>query len=192
MNKILLSALGLASLLATSTGIAGGNIKGLAATCNGCHGENGVSAGDSMPSIGGQNEAYLKSVMMEWKTGERFSTTMGRLIKGYSDEEISALAKFYAEKPWVPVAQDLKPKMVKEGKFAFDRCAKCHGDTGGTPDDEDTPKLNGQWAKFLDLEMQKWRNKDVKLSHEKMRKTSTKLAEDELAAVTQFLAAQQK
>ena len=97
MRKILLLSAGVAGLLAASGGAVAGDIRPLAETCNNCHGVDGVSAGHSMPSIAGLPVKYLTEVMLEWKKDERFSTTMARLIKGYSDEQIADLAKFYAD-----------------------------------------------------------------------------------------------
>jgi len=164
----------------------------LAETCNNCHGVDGVSAGHSMPSIAGLPVKYLTEVMIEWKKGERFSTTMGRLIKGYSDEQITDLAKHYAALPWKPVPQDLKAKWIKEGSFIVDRCSKCHGETGAEPDDDETPRLDGQWAKYMELELMKYRDKDVKLPHEKMRKTAMKLAEEEVGYLNHYFASAPK
>jgi sulfide dehydrogenase cytochrome subunit len=196
VHKTLLPALAAASLLVSTAGTAADalNVAGLAATCNNCHGVDGQSVGLSMPSLAGQPAPYLKMVMDEWKSGERFSTTMGRLLKGYSDEEIAALANYYAAKPWTPAVQDLNAKLVKNGGFAMERCSKCHGDTGSEPDDDDneTPFLHGQWARFLELEMLKYRDPAVKLSHEKMRKAATKLEAEEVPAVSAFLAAQKQ
>jgi sulfide dehydrogenase cytochrome subunit len=45
-----------------------------------------------MASIAGQTEGYLFAVMDEWRKGERFSTVMGRLLAGYTEEQIKALA----------------------------------------------------------------------------------------------------
>ncbi len=192
MRNLKLLTLGAATLLASSTGLAADNIKPLAETCNNCHGIDGVSAGHSMPSIAGLPVKYLTEVMLEWKKGERFSTTMGRLIKGYSDEQITDLAKHYAALPWKPVAQDLKAKWIKEGSFIVDRCSKCHGETGAEPDDDETPRLDGQWAKYMELELMKYRDKDVKLPHEKMRKTSMKLAEEEVGYLNHYFASAPK
>ncbi|MFZ5483350.1 MAG: c-type cytochrome [Pseudomonadota bacterium] len=75
----------LAAGLAVSGVSVAGNIEALAHTCNNCHGMNGVSVGPTMPSIGGLSETYLKHVMLQWKSGERYSATMGRHFKGYSD-----------------------------------------------------------------------------------------------------------
>ncbi|MCU0895734.1 MAG: hypothetical protein MUD06_15765, partial [Rhodospirillales bacterium] len=188
VRKSLMLSLGAAGLLAASGGVSADNIKPLADTCNNCHGVGGVSAGESMPSIAGLPVKYLTEVMMEWKKGERFSTTMGRLIKGYSDDEINALAKHFAALPWKPVPQQLKAKWIKEGSFIVDRCSKCHGETGAEPDDDETPRIDGQWAKYIELQLLAYRDKDVKLPHEKMRKTTMKLSEDEVGYMTHYFA----
>jgi sulfide dehydrogenase cytochrome subunit len=192
VRKILLLSVGAAGLLAASSGGVAGDIKPLAETCNNCHGIDGVSAGHSMPSIAGLPVKYLTEVMLEWKKGERFSTTMGRLIKGYSDEQITDLAKHYAALPWKPVPQDLKAKWIKEGSFIVDRCSKCHGDTGAEPDDDETPRLDGQWAKYMELQLMAYRDKDVKLPHEKMRKTALKLSEEEVGYLNHYFASAPK
>lgn len=168
------------------------SIEGLARTCNNCHGVNGVSAGPSMPSIGGLSETYLKNIMLEWKKDDRSAATMNRLIKGYSDEQITALAKYYAGKPWVPAAQKTDAKLVAKGKEATDRCESCHGDTGGKPDDENTPRLNGQWAKYLELEMAKYRADGFKMPHAKMTKNIRKMDAADIDAAAQFYASQKK
>jgi sulfide dehydrogenase cytochrome subunit len=192
VRKILLLSVGAAGLLAASGGAVAADIKPLAETCNNCHGVDGVSAGHSMPSIAGLPVKYLTEVMIEWKKGERFSTTMGRLIKGYSDEQITDLAKHYAALPWKPVPQDLKAKWIKEGSFVVDRCSKCHGDTGAEPDDDETPRLDGQWAKYMELQLMAYRDKDVKLPHEKMRKTALKLSEEEVGYLNHYFASAPK
>ena len=187
----------LSRLLCTLALIAGGpaaaagiNIEGLARTCNNCHGINGVSVGQSMPSIGGLSEAYLKQILMQWKSGERFSASMGRLVKGYSDEELAAIAGYYARLPWVPVAQNTDARRVAHGKDAVERCVTCHGDTGSEPDDDVTPRLNGQWAKYMELELMKYRDDAVKMTHKKMRTNAKKLDEEGLKSAPEFFASQ--
>jgi len=166
-------------------------IDGLAITCDNCHGVNGVSVGKSMPSIGGLPEAYLKNILMEWKAGTRYSATMGRLVKGYSDEQLAALAAYYSKKPWTPVAQQTDAKLVKLGKDVTKRCAGCHGETGASGD-ADTPSLNGQWAEYLELEAMKYRDDAVGMPNKQMRKAAQKLSEEEVKAVAEFYASQKK
>ena len=170
--------------------MAADSIEALANTCNNCHGLKGVSVGASMPSIGGQSEAYLSMLMLQWKSGERYSATMGRLLKGYSDEQITALAKYFAAQPWVPAEQRAPDQVVFNGRLVSDRCTTCHGERGGQPTDPATPRLNGQWAMYMEMELNKYRDEAVKLPHRKMRKNAQKLEPAEVYEVSNFMAVQ--
>ena len=167
-------------------------IEGLARTCNNCHGTGGVSVGHSMPSIAGLSEAYLKNIMMEWKSGARASANMTRLIKGYTDDEIAGLAKYFAKQPWTPVVQTASADVLKSGKEVTERCETCHGATGGQPDDEQTPRLNGQWAKYLELELMKYRDEGFQMVHKKMTKNARKMEEGDVSTAAKFYGAQSK
>lgn len=178
-------------ILAALPAYAVDNTEALANTCNNCHGANGVSVGPSMPSIGGLPESYLRNIMMQWKSGERYSATMGRLIKGYSDDQIAALAAYFSKKPWTPAAQKTDAKLVKLGKDVTKHCAGCHGETGAS-DDSETPHLDGQWAGYLELEALKYRNDAVAMPSKKMRSVAKKLSDEEVKAVVEFYASQNK
>lgn len=169
-----------------------GPTEDLARTCNACHGVNGVSVGPSMPSIGGLPEAYLKNVMTQWKSDERYSATMGRHFKGYTEAELAALATYFSKLPYAPVVQKADDKVVAKGKEATDRCETCHGATGGAPDDAETPKLNGQWAQYMEMELMKYRTESVKMPHKKMRGNAKKLADEDVQAAAKYYAAQPK
>ena len=167
-------------------------MDGLYRSCNGCHGENGVTAGGAMPSIGGLSEAYISNVLTQWNKGERMAGTMNRHAKGYKPEEIAALAKFYAAKTWTPRAQAADAAMIAKGKaVAADKCADCHGDTGKS-DDAKTPNLNGQSATYMEMELLKYRDDGFKMTSDKMKKAARKLDEAEVAAVAKYYASQSK
>jgi sulfide dehydrogenase cytochrome subunit len=183
----------LAAIALAATGVVhAGPTEDLARSCNACHGMNGVSAGPSMPSIGGQSEAYLKNILLQWKHGERYAATMDRHVKGYSDAELEALAGYFSKLPWAPVVQAADAEQLAHGKEATDRCESCHGATGGAPDEEGTPRLNGQWAKYMLLELEKYREDAVKMPYKKMRANAKKLDADALPAVVHYYAAQPK
>ena len=169
---------------------AGPDISVLARTCNNCHGVSGVSAGKSMPSIGGLPRDYLASIMKQWKYDERGAATMNRIVKGLSDDEINALAVYFAKKPWVPVTQPIGPAMLKKGKAVIsENCEDCHGPTGGDPD-EDAPKINGQWAKYMELELEKYRDEEFDMPHRKMKKTARKMKPADVPAAAHYYGAQ--
>ncbi|MGA7179395.1 MAG: c-type cytochrome [Thiobacillaceae bacterium] len=178
--------------LGISAAYASDPIDGLARTCNNCHGD-GHSYGGSMPSIGGLPEAYLKNILLQWKTGERYSATMGRLIKGYSDEELAAVAHYFSQQPWTPGPRKLDAALVEKGKGkAKALCAGCHGVRGSEPMDDETPKINGQMAKYMEMELMKYRDESVKMPNKMMRKVALKLKEEDVAAVAEYFASQTK
>ena len=192
MKKAVMYVITAASLSAASSAFAVDNIQGLAMTCNNCHGTGGVSVGLSMPSIAGLSETYLKNILMEWKSGARSSANMTRLISGYTDEEIAGLAAYYSKLPWKPQVQTASADVLKKGKEATERCETCHGDTGGKPDGAEVPMLAGQWSKYLELELMKYRDEGFLMSHKKMTRNARKLEEADVGNVTKFFGAQSK
>ncbi len=66
-------------------------------TCFSCHGTDGKSAGD-MPTIAGKSEDYITQKLKAFKSGELEATVMDRIVKGFTDDEIAALAKFFSGK----------------------------------------------------------------------------------------------
>jgi len=70
--------------------------RNLAAACANCHGTNGVSQ-PGMPRLAGQPRGYLEQQMQDFKAGKRPATIMHQIAKGYSDEQIGALATYLSE-----------------------------------------------------------------------------------------------
>ncbi len=67
----------------------------LAANCANCHGTTGTSQG-AMPSLAGREAAYIIDQMRQFRDGKRTATIMHQLSKGYSDEQIAAIAAYFA------------------------------------------------------------------------------------------------
>lgn len=66
----------------------------LALSCSGCHGTDGKSS-SIMPSIYGKTTGYIESALLDFKSGARVSTVMGRHAKGYTPEEIHLIAEYF-------------------------------------------------------------------------------------------------
>lgn len=71
----------------------------LAGPCASCHGTDGKSNG-KIPSLAGRPAPTIVALMKAFKgeTPPPGTTIMNRLAKGYTDEQIEALAKHFAEK----------------------------------------------------------------------------------------------
>jgi cytochrome subunit of sulfide dehydrogenase len=71
--------------------------RGLAATCANCHGSEGRAVpGEAMARLAGLEAAYLGEQLRAFRDGKRPATVMHQLAKGYSDEQISAIAAYFA------------------------------------------------------------------------------------------------
>jgi sulfide dehydrogenase cytochrome subunit len=67
-----------------------------ASSCSGCHPANaGVEA--AMPRLAGRNAAELVAQMQAFRAGQLQPTVMDQIAKGFTDEEIRAIAAWYAQ-----------------------------------------------------------------------------------------------
>ncbi|MET0068175.1 MAG: c-type cytochrome [Candidatus Thiodiazotropha sp.] len=162
----------------------------LANTCAGCHGTDGASAGEIMPIIGGMEKEYMQLVLEEFKSGERRSTIMGRIAKGYSDSEIKAIASYLAAKPWISSTVKTDPKLVAMGKKIHEgQCKTCHDD-GGRVQEDDAPRLAGQWPDYTLHYLNDCRAKGMRCQPRKMGKRVSKLSDEELRAMAHYYASE--
>ena len=83
----------LAVLLGTGAALAEGPPG--AASCSGCHAPS-TRVETPVPPIKGRSQADIADAMIEYKSGKRPGTIMDRIAKGFSDEEIRAIAAWYA------------------------------------------------------------------------------------------------
>ena len=75
-------------------------VRALAANCAACHGTDGRSAPDSnLARLAGKSRDELNTAMLQFKQGKKPATLMHQLAKGYTDEEIAALADYFAKQP---------------------------------------------------------------------------------------------
>nr|VFK28585.1 MAG: Cytochrome c553 [Candidatus Kentron sp. MB] len=188
MNRIIVSIL----LIVLGTGqIYSAEIRYsvLADGCGGCHGTKGVSA-PYMPTIAGLNKDYLRMVMLQYKSGERSSTIMGRLARGYTDAQIDALASYFAAQIWVSPRQDVDQKLVARGeKIHRDKCELCHKDNGRYMDAE-TPRLAGQAVAHLHIVLDEYRDEERRVMKKYMKKLMKKIRARDVKALAHFYASQ--
>ncbi len=162
----------------------------LANTCAGCHGTNGASAGDYMPIIGGMDKTYLATILLEYKTDERDSTIMGRIAKGYSENELKAIASYFAGQDWVSAEVGTDPALVAQGKAIHkDKCKTCHEDGGRSQEDE-TPRVAGQWPDATRTALEDCRAIGKRCAPKKMGKRVMDLTDEELAALAHYYASE--
>ena len=92
-------ALATAALVLASAGPAlaqdAAQVRSWAASCANCHGTNGVAQSGN-ESLAGMKREDIVTKMLDFKNGRKPATVMHQLAKGYSDEQINAIAGYFA------------------------------------------------------------------------------------------------
>lgn len=129
----------------------GPSAQALAFTCAGCHGTDGSSVGPSSPSIAGMDPEVFVDVMQAYKSDQRNSTIMNRIAKGYTDEQIQGMSRFFARQPLQRSPQQYDPVLAEQGKVLHEEyCDKCHSEGGR---EADSGILAGQWMPYLEFSL---------------------------------------
>ncbi|MCF8209477.1 MAG: c-type cytochrome [Rhodoferax sp.] len=159
----------------------------LANACAGCHGTHGGSAGPAMPSLAGQSQVAIATAMKKFKSGERPSSIMGRIAKGYTEADFEALGTYFSEQKLVATVQTLDPKRVARGAdLQVMQCSSCHLDDGREGLD-DTPAVAGQWLPYLQMQMALYLEGQRKMP-EKMAQRVKSLSTEDLESLLHFYA----
>jgi cytochrome c553 len=66
-----------------------------ATSCSGCHPPS-ASVETKVPPLRARDPAEIVAAMQAFRSGERPSTVMGRIAKGFSDDETRAIAAWLA------------------------------------------------------------------------------------------------
>ena len=102
-------------LLLASSGVRSGDFVDLVKRCEACHGEDGNSRLPVVPSIAGFSYEGFLNTMDVFRENERIAlefqrpgepeTVMNDIARSLSDEEVDLLAKYFSERPFLPVRQ---------------------------------------------------------------------------------------
>jgi cytochrome c553 len=91
MGRALAAAIGLLSIAA----VAWAEPPVGAASCTGCH-PSSARIASPVPRLAGLDRAAVIRAMQDFRAGKRPATVMDRIAKGFTDEEIQAIAAWYS------------------------------------------------------------------------------------------------
>lgn len=76
-----------------------GTAPAAAATCAACHGQDGVGTLPENPTLAGQHADYLTQSLKDYRAGKRQNAIMGTFAAQLTQEDIAALAAYFAKQP---------------------------------------------------------------------------------------------
>ena len=200
MKFVLVASLGINSLAMANepAKVIGDATKGKAVStvCVACHGADGNSANPVWPKIAGQGDAYIVKQLTDFRSDSRAEATMTPMAKAIaSDEDVLHLAAYFS-------SQKTKLGTANKDKVALGEaiyrggnlttgvaaCAACHGPTGSGNVAAKFPKVSGQHAQYVVIQLKAFksgkRSNDV---GEIMRGVAKNMTEEEMEAVAEYI-----
>lgn len=189
----------MAGLLAFSLP-AGADLADVARECDQCHGNDGVSTENDVPTIAGMSAFVLEDYLLTYQDEgrpcheteyrsddtERPATSMCEIAAELSEDEIAAIAEHYAGKPFVPAKQPFDAAKATAGASIHKRdCEKCHTENGSNPDD-DAGLMAGQWMPYLQQVFEDYSSGEREMVEKKMQEKFDPLSDEEKEALIHF------
>lgn len=180
-------------VFATPEDIAQGKVLAQA-SCESCHGPDGVSNSAGVPHLAGQRPSYVYRVLKADQIGGhprgRGAPNL-RLLKFFSDDALVKVAAYYASlDPAQPAAEASAAPYVdpiQAGETAAAACVGCHGEAGvsATPG---FPSLIGQEPQYLVSAMKDY--KSGRRQNETMKGAVASLSDADMNHIALFFALQ--
>lgn len=99
--------------------------------CAACHGENGISVMENIPSLAGQPDQFIQWQLVFFRAGTRKNEQMQPVVADLSNEDVRNLGAYFASLTPPKGVPDDNPERTKNGEMAAKgrRCASCHTDS---------------------------------------------------------------
>ena len=166
------------------------DIKEKAAICAGCHGDNGISQTENIPSLAGQPDQFLQWQLVFFRAGSRKNEQMQPIVEQISNDDVRNLGAYFASlTPPKAAKPDDNPDLSKKGAQAAvgRRCASCHTDSfAGT---KAVARIAGQREEYLLKALHDYKTSTrVGGAGAAMADVAYSLSDEEITALAHYLA----
>jgi cytochrome c553 len=156
--------------------------------CGGCHGEDGNSRLENIPSLAGQPEFFLMNQLILMREGVRPIEAMMPFVKDLKDADITALARHFAGLEPKPSDERIDPALANRGAELAPslRCASCHLPT--LAGQEQMPRLAKQRVDYMVQALKQYRDNQRSGADTQMTAVVFGRSDRELAALAHWAA----
>jgi len=153
-------AFGLAAVSACALPAAGqgGDLAEKIQFCSACHGDDGNSKIEKMPSLAGQPAFFILNQLFLMREGVRKVEAMAPIVKDLKDDHLDGLSKHFASLPAKRSDEPVDAALVKRGaEIARQRrCSSCH--MPNLSGSEQAPRLAKQRVDYLTTALKEFRD----------------------------------
>ena len=112
---------------------------------------------------------------------------MLEVVESLSEDDIEAVAIYYAERTWRPHPQAFDTALARQGaRIHARKCAKCHLKEGSVAE-ADHALLSGQWRDYLAAEFLDFDSGDRRMADKMKKKYDTLSAADKEALLELYV-----
>src|SRR5258707_4448775 len=123
--------------------------KEKAELCAGCHGDNGISQTEGIPSLAGKQDQLIQWQLVYFRAGSRKNEQMQPIVEQINNEDIRNLGAYFGSLTPPKGPKDDNPDLSEKGKQAAAgrRCASCHTDSYART--KAVARISGQREEYL-------------------------------------------
>jgi cytochrome c553 len=164
-------------------------IQERAAPCLGCHGENGQSQLENIPSLGAQQPAYALIQLFMFREKLRIFEAMNDMTKPFSDDDLRTFSDYLATLPKpAPPADAGDPARLQRAQALIqqNRCNSCHNtDFSGR---DNVPRIANQREDYLAKTMREYKNNSRHGYDGTMAEVLNPVTDDQIGDLAYFIA----
>jgi cytochrome c553 len=168
--------------------------------CSNCHGATGSSTSPNFPNLAAQQEAYIVSQMLQFKTHSRTDPAgyqyMWGLSQNLTDKQIQELAAYFASAKSERQPVEGNPEQMDAGKDIFTNgiaakgippCSSCHGPDG--LGNAVIPRIAGQHVDYLIKQLTVFQLTDQRPAGSIMKVVAHELTQQNIKDVSSYVQA---
>ncbi len=156
--------------------------------CGSCHGEDGNSRMENIPSLAGQPEFFLMNQLFLMREGVRRIDVMMPFVKDLTDSDLNALAAHFSALPARASGEPVDPALVERGAelAAPRRCGSCH--LPSLAGQQQMPRLAKQRVDYMIHSLKEFRDNTRSGADTLMSNVVIGLSDADLAALAHYAA----
>jgi cytochrome c553 len=177
------------ALLLANAPLKAETIQERAVPCLGCHGENGQSQIENIPSLGAQQPAYGLIQLFMFREKLRTFEPMNDMTKPLSDDDLRTFSDYLATLPKpAPPAETGDPARLQraEALIQQNHCNSCHNaDFSGR---DNVPRIADQREDYLAKTMREYKNNSRHGYDGTMAEVLNPVTDDQIGDLAYYLA----